>query len=69
MRVSVDLGDATTDRALLGHHDKPGGEQLAQVIGGVRLGDVELVCQLGGAQLRAGEQRQHLQPDRVRQCS
>ena len=64
--VAVALGPAPAHGLLARDDEQPRVEEQPQVVAGVGLAHVELARHLGGAQLGAGEQREHLQAQRVR---
>ena len=63
--VGVALCDAAADLLRAGLDDMPARGQQAQVVRGIRLGDVELAGDLGRAHLDTGEQREHADADGV----
>ncbi len=46
----IRLHDTTPDALLPGLHDQPGGQQVAQVVAGVRMGEPELTGEVGGGE-------------------
>jgi hypothetical protein len=66
---AVPLGQAPVDLLLTGFLEQPGPVQQTQVVGRVGLRDAELPSHFGGAQCCAGQEREHLEPERVGGCA